>query len=320
MWIAGVRLTRALDALAIKTGMGEAFVGMLLLGGITSLPELANVITASSRGAPELALNNVLGSAAINIVLLAVADAAIGRKAVTSVVASPATMMMTTLCILVLSVVALAVAVGDVDLAGLGLWPAAICALSVGAFFLASTYGERAQWKVEATDQAGDDEEAQPAAGLRTLIVTSAVAGTVIFGAGYALSVLGDTLAEQTGLGTGLVGFLLIGVATSTPELSSITTALRLQRYEMAFGQVLGTNFVNLMLFLVADLTYREGSVINALGPFEIVSALLGVLLIGVFQVGLLERRDRTVFKMGYDSLVVMVLFAGGVGLLYAIR
>src|SRR3546814_12132614 len=52
IWMTGGRLTRALDAIAQGTGLEHVFVGMLLLGGITSLPELANVVTASSIGNP----------------------------------------------------------------------------------------------------------------------------------------------------------------------------------------------------------------------------------------------------------------------------
>jgi cation:H+ antiporter len=39
-----------------------------------------------------------------------------------------------------------------------------------------------------------------------------------------------------------------------------------------------------------------------------------------VFLIGLLERRNPTVIKMGWDSLAVMVLFAGGLVLLYAVE
>lgn len=320
VWKAGAQLTRTLDAISQKTGLGEAFVGMLLLGGITSLPEIANVLAASIRGIPDLAINNLLGSAAINILLLALADAFVGRKAVTSVVAKPATMMMCALCMLVLAFVAAAVAVGDIAVLGVGLWSPAICGLSVAAFFLAATYGERAPWRLRGLDEEGGGEEAAPRRSLAALVLAAAISGAVIFVAGYALSQIGEALAEQTGLGAGFVGFLLIGFATSTPELSSITTALRIQRYEMAFGQVLGTNFVNLSLILLADVTYRQGAVINALGRFEIVSALLGLVLIGVFLVGLLEHRDRVVLRMGYDSLLVILLFLGGVGVLYTLR
>lgn len=321
VWIAGTRLTHTLDTISLKTGLGRAFVGMLLLGGITSLPEVANVLTASSRGVPDLAINNLLGSAAINILLLAVADATIGRRAITSVVAKPATMMMCALCMLVLGVVATAVAVGDVAIFGVGLWSATICAISIGSFAMAVSYGKRAPWTLKPEIGKEIVETEKPAnTPLSRLITGATVAAALIFISGYALSELGDSIADQAGLGTGLVGFILIGLATSMPELSSIRAAVRLRRYEMAFGQVLGTNFVNLSLFLLADIAYSGGPVIDELGKFEIVAALLGLILIGIFQVGLLERHNPVVLRAGYDSIAVIVLFLGGVGLLYGIR
>jgi cation:H+ antiporter len=320
VWIAGTRLTHALDAIARKTGLGEAFVGMLLLGGITSLPEVANVVAASSGGAPQLAVNNLLGSAAINVVLLALVDAVVGRDALTSVVAKPATLMMAALCMLVLAFVAAAVLVGDTAMAGVGVWSVSICVFSIFAFGLSAGYGRRAPWTVKDHEGPPASPDETPKTELRRLIVTAAVCAAVIFAAGYALSEIGETLADQTGLGDGLVGFLLIGTATSMPELSSIRAALGLRRYEMAFGQVLGTNFVNLSLILLADAVFAGGPVFNALGAFEAVLALLGLILIGVFQVGLLERRNSVLLRAGYDSLVVMVLFVGGAVLLFGMR
>ncbi len=321
VWIAGGRLAGYLDKIAVKTRMSHAFVGMLFLGGITSLPEMANVITASSMGNPPLAINNLLGSAAINIVLLAIADAFIGRDAVSSVVAKPSTMMMGTLCLIVLVTVAMAITVGDVAIGGFpGVGSLLICAMSIGFFAIAAGHDKRSPWKVEGeTDRDDDNVKDRSQTSLRALWMRSTIAGAVIFAAGYALSRTGDALAEQTGLGSGMVGFLLIGFSTSMPELSSIIAALRLRRYEMAFGQVLGTNFVNLSLFLLADMVFTGGPVINELGPFEVVTALLGAMLTGVFLVGLLEHRNRTIFRMGYDSAAVLLLFCGGTLLLFGI-
>src|SRR5690606_36858565 len=98
----------------------------------------ANVATASRMGNPALAVNNLLGSAAINVLLLAVADAAVGRQAVTGTVARPSTLMMAALCMLVLIAVALVVTVGDVGVGGFGVGSLAICALSLGCFRLAT--------------------------------------------------------------------------------------------------------------------------------------------------------------------------------------
>jgi cation:H+ antiporter len=320
VWIASKRLTYALDAISIKTGWGQAFVGMLLLGGITSLPEIANTITSSATGNPALAVNNLLGSAAINVLLLAVADAFIGREAVTSAIARPATLMMATLCMLVLITVAVAITVTDVLVLGVGFWSIAICLISLGFFWLSVGYNERAPWAVKGAGAAPeDDPEDDTGKSMRSLVITSVATGAVIFFAGYSLSQTGDAIAEQTGIGTGIVGFAFIGLATSMPELSSITAALRLKRYEMAFGQVLGTNFINLSLFLLSDAVFTGGPLINELSRFETISALLGATLTGVFLVGLLERRNPTVMKMGWDSLAVMILFAGGLAVLYAV-
>lgn len=84
----------------------------------------------------------------------------------------------------------------------------------------------------------------------------------------------------------------------------------------MAFGQVLGTNFINLAMILLADLVYAGGPVINELGRFEAISALLGASLIGIFMVGLLEHRERTILRMGYDSAAVIVFFGLGLVIL----
>lgn len=310
VWWLGVRLTRSVDAVAERTGWGRAMVGMLLLGGITSLPELANVIGASSAGEPRLAINNLLGSAAINVFLLAAVDAVVGRKAVTAVTAQPSTLMMCVLSMMVLLLAAAAIVVQDVQVLGVGLWSAAISVASLLFFIMASGYERRAPWKVKTSGDGAEPNEADASKrSLRSLAFESGLCAVAIFAAGYALSATGDVIADRSGLGSGVVGFLLIGFATSMPELSTIYTALKMRQPELAFGQVLGTNFVNLSLFIVADLVFDGGPAVNELGRFEIILALLGALLTGAFLVGLLERKDPRIMRMGYDSLAIILIF-----------
>src|ERR687896_1315130 len=119
VWIAGARLADYADAIAEKTGVGRAFLGILLLGGVTSLPELAVAVTATLAGAPALSVNDVLGSAALNVVILAVADVALGRAALTSTLGSPAVLLQGVLSIILLSLVVGAVVAGDVLVLGI---------------------------------------------------------------------------------------------------------------------------------------------------------------------------------------------------------
>jgi cation:H+ antiporter len=301
---------------------------MLLLGGITSLPEIATVTTASWTGNAPLAVNNLLGSAAINILLLAIADAALGRSALTSVIGKPATLLQGTLGMMLLAAVAAVVLARDIPIAGVGLGSTTLIILCVAALWLSSGYERRHVWTAVDDEPdtgavRGEDDQGKGGADkqpLRTLIIKTVIVAALILGAGFLLSQTGDAIARQSGLGASLVGLVLVGFASSLPELSSIIAAVRMRRYEMAVGDIFGTNLFNIALIFVADLAYPGGPVLAQAGAFEAVAALIGLVLTGVFVVGLLERKDRTAARMGYDSLAAIVLYVVGLVVLYIIN
>jgi cation:H+ antiporter len=74
IFIAGPFLAHAADQLADETGLGGTFVGTTLVAFCTSLPELVASLAAVRLGAHDLAIGNVFGSNAFNMVLLAPLD------------------------------------------------------------------------------------------------------------------------------------------------------------------------------------------------------------------------------------------------------
>lgn len=319
VWAAGTRLARYVDGIAERTGIGRVFAGFLLLGGVTSLPELATVVTAAYNDHPNLALGSILGSISTNVLLLALADAVLGRDSLTSVVAHPATLLQGTLGIVLLGVVGAGMTVGEVELFGLGVWSAAIVPLFTLAVWLSSRYENRPTWIVHEQSTVSRPAPLEPDGGpppLAGLVVRATVAGFVILVAGYFLAETGDAFSVQTGVGESMVGFVLIGLVTSLPEISSMIGAIRLHRYELAIGDIFGTNLFDLLLIPIADLAYRQGSLLGAAGRFETLAVFLGMILTSVYVVGLLDRRNRTVLRMGFDSLAAIVIFFVGLFLL----
>jgi cation:H+ antiporter len=59
--IAGSRLASLADMLADRTGLGEALFGILLLAGITSLPDVAATLSAAIDDRPDLAMSKKRG-------------------------------------------------------------------------------------------------------------------------------------------------------------------------------------------------------------------------------------------------------------------
>jgi cation:H+ antiporter len=325
VWIAGTRMVGIVDRLAVRTGMGQGFAGMLLLGGIVSLTEISTVTTAAFTGSPLLALNNLLGSESINLFLLAASDPISGRAALTSFIARPAVLFQGTLAIVLLAVVVVGMTTGDLLVLGVGAWTSGLFLLCLGGMWMSARFERRTPWQPEDVDQVLEKQRAAPGPeaaeaegeGLRPLLAKLFGVAAAIFASGFLLSLSGEALAEQTGLGKSFVGFVLVGTSTSLPELSTIIAAIRLHRYEMAIGDILGSNVYNLLLIFVTDVVYVGEPVLNHVSPFETVAALMGIVMTGILLLGLLERRDRTILKMGYDSAAMLVVFAGGLVLLY---
>ena len=63
------------DIIAIRTGLGRVWIGIVLLALVTSLPELFTGISAVTLvGAPDLTIGNLFGANAFNLFNLALLD------------------------------------------------------------------------------------------------------------------------------------------------------------------------------------------------------------------------------------------------------
>lgn len=320
VWIAGTKLARFADKIAASTEIGREMLGILLLGGVTSLPELAVAATATYRGVPALSIADVLGSAAINLVILAIADAVVGRRALTSVQGSPSVLLQGTLGILLFGIAAVPAITGDRLLFGLGTssWVMLICYFA-SIRLLASSNAPSA-WQALGHTPAEEDESEKARHKLRSLILGTIAAALVILIAGFLLARSGEVLAEQTGLGTTFFGAVFLAFSTSLPEMSTVIAAVRLRRYEMAISDVFGTNLFNVTIIVLVDALHPGEPVLVEAGPFAAFGALLALALTAVFLVGMLERRDRTIFRMGWDSFFILAAYCGGVVVLHALR
>ena len=77
--VVGLLLTRACDDFARQSGLGQTFVGTLILALVTSIPELVVSIEAVRLGSIDMALGNIVGSNLFNLTILAVCDLTLVR-------------------------------------------------------------------------------------------------------------------------------------------------------------------------------------------------------------------------------------------------
>ncbi|MFY3772675.1 hypothetical protein ACOSZC_00930 [Marinobacter salsuginis] len=116
---AGSRLARVADELADRTGLGEALFGIFLLAGVTSLPDFAATLSAAMDSRPDLAMSNVMGSMAANLVFLGIADIMYRKANLEHAAASSTNLMLAALLIVLLALPLLAIASPPVSLWGI---------------------------------------------------------------------------------------------------------------------------------------------------------------------------------------------------------
>jgi cation:H+ antiporter len=233
VWVAGVKLSGYAKTIADRTGAEQAFVGILLLGGVVSLPEMAMTVAAARIGDPRLAVNTLFGGIAATMAILAVTDALTGAEALSTDISHPVVLLQGILVVLFLVIAASGIVAGDIAVGGVGLWTTALLALYILFILVVKRYGASEPWVARDQDATGSAHKrtargtAHDKRSLVEIWVRTGAAAAAVLMSGFVLAGTGETLAQQTGLGTSFVRMLLGGVATSLPEVTTTIAAVR---------------------------------------------------------------------------------------------
>ncbi len=225
--------------LAAAARISPVVVGAVIIGFGTSAPELLVSGVAAAGGNLELGLGNIVGSNVANLSLVL----GVAAFFVPLVVSRTVLTREAPLSLLAVLLFAYTTSGGLTRLDGVILLVALVVALGwvvVGGLGVHETLHEEGPFAI------GPE-------GRRTFI---GLAGTVV---GAQLLVWGAiAVAERLGVTGGFVGFTLVAVGTSLPELVTAVVAARKRETELIIGNLLGSNMFN---------SLAVGGLIAVLGP-----------------------------------------------------
>ncbi len=145
----------------------------------------------------------------------------------------------------------------------------------------------------------------------------SAVA--VIF-LGVQLAKYGDALASLTGWGRLFVGSILVALATSLPELSNNITAVRIDNPQLALGNVVGANMVNMFTMAMVALLFGGRRFLQRVAPEQGYLIVLAALLTGLAVLFAAIRIEANIWQIGISSIVLLVVYVIGMRIVYQRR
>lgn len=325
VWVAGIQLSKATDVLDARLHLGSALGGLIVLAVATNLPEIAITVSAAVSGNLEVAVGNILGGIALQTVVLVILDA-FGRRGrgVKPLTYRAASLTLVLEGLVVVAVLAVVIAGSQLPdgLEVLRLTPdvVLIAALWVVGLILVQRAGTHLPWH---EDGRAPDASPKPAPVTKKMSTTKAavvfsISALATLVAGVVLERTGDAASSQIGLSGVLFGATVLALATSLPEISTGLQAIRQGDDNLAISDIFGGNAFLPVLFLLATVISGAAVLPQANGA-DIYLTALAALLTLVYVVGLIFRPQRRILGMGVDSFVVLVLYAVGIGGLFAI-
>lgn len=221
--------------IALVMRVSAIVVGAVVVGFGTSAPEMLVSAVAAWQGNAEVAIGNVVGSNVANLTLVLGAAALIIPIGISGSTLRKETPLM------VASVVLFAWLVQD----GISWIEAAVllAAMVASVTLIMLTGGAEPDPELEREVAEFTDRAHMPRVRTEVFRTIVGLLGTVI---GAQLLVEGAVgIADAAGLSGGFVGFTLVAVGTSLPELATAIAAARAGEPDLIVGNLLGSNIFN---------------------------------------------------------------------------
>ena len=284
-------LLRGSVAIADNLRVSRLFTSIFIIGFGTSLPELVASAGSALKGAPGIALGNVIGSNIANILLIIGLAAALYRISVRS-----EGVKRDVFCMLGATGIFMLLSMAN----ALNLYSGCLLVALMLAYLAWSFVQARRQ------DDAAQDSDTK-AYSSPVAIVMILVGLMALLGGADTLVDAAITLARAYGISEVIIGLSLIAIGTSLPEVAMAVVASLKKHSEMVIGNILGSNIFNILLILGATALIRPIPVSQRVLAIDLWVLLAATLLLAFF----LLKRSTIARLSGLLMLGIYCLYIG---------
>jgi cation:H+ antiporter len=289
LYYGGEHLVTGSTRLARALGMSPLVVGLTVVAFGTSAPELAASLTASLRGAPEIALANVVGSNIANLgLVLAIAAIIHPMSARDSFLWREVPFM-----------------IGVTVLLGALVYFGALDRLAGGFLLVLLALFLWLLFRNDTAPEVADDPDV-PRRPVRDSLQT--VLGILMLAAGARVLVDGAVdLAEAVGISRRVVGLTLVALGTSLPELATVIVAALKHETDLILGNLIGSNIFNTLCIMGVTLLARPMQIDFR----EVQLDLAMMMLVTIAILPMLHYQGRVGRKRGTALLIAYLIYIG---------
>lgn len=281
--------------------VSKMLIGLTIVAFGTSAPEFAVSVKSLISGSGDIVLGNVIGSNILNILLILGVSSMfhfLNVKNNTVKKELPITLLFTTLFIVLLSDNLLGS--GDNSFTRSD-------GIVLLLFFLVFIYYLISM----ARNKIGNDEEKYMPI-FKSIIYTVLGIAAIVLGSNMVVD--GATkLATIIGVSEKLISLTIIALGTSLPELVTSITATRKGEYDLAIGNVVGSNIFNLGIVIGLPVSLFGGISNISFNYIDLIVMFLSVFLLFIFSLSnkKISKKEGIIFLILFVIYYSYVIFMG---------
>ena len=239
-----IKASKYIDMLDKTTKLSGAFLGGVLLSAVTSLPELFTSISATLLiGKPSLCLSNILGSNIFNMAMLALATLTTIKHFAKAKISRGN--ILVTLFVLLIYIALLLNMFNILNLE--------VATVNIVSLVIVLLYAFGVRYLAGESGCIDEDCCRDITLSRRQIVLRFILSSVAIIALSILMTYVTDDIATEFSIGSGLAGALFLGVATSLPEVSSTIMLVRMRNFNIAVGNIVGSNLFNFTILCVAD-------------------------------------------------------------------
>ena len=293
-------LVKGSSSLALKAGVSPLVAGLTVVAFGTSSPEMVVSVNAAISGHGNMAIGNVVGSNFFNICII------LGISALVSPLKIKLQLLKIDIPILIVTTIGFMLLFADRHISRL---EGFILFSGIILYTVISIILARREKNTEVLDEFDKSITEHKkikwywSAGLIILGLGVLIAGSELLVKGAVV------IARSLGVGETIISLTIIAAGTSMPELASSIVATIKKEYDIAIGNVIGSNIFNILSIIGIS------SIIKPLSAMAISNidlyVMLGVtlLLLPFFRTSYTLKRDEGIFMIGIYLIYLYYLW-----------
>lgn len=322
-WFAGITLAKSTDSLDFRFKIGDAIGGLVLLGIAGSLPEIAVVSTAAKHGDIEVIIGNLIGGLSIQTLVIIIFDFVSHGKKPLSYLAGTAILSFETLLAVLVAVIALLAIFVPEKASVFHINPLSVLIVAawlIGLYFINKSRNNP-KFNLTAVDaepgrrhherySVENHKFYRGKSNLIVILVFLFAAGLTLV-AGVYLEKSGTMIANHFGISSGLFAATALAFVTTLPELSTGLESIFIGDNQLAISDIIGGNAFMLILFLMTDLIAKK-PILSHGGRSDMIFAVIAILMMSVYAISFVRRSKKRIFRLGLDSILVLIIYITG--------